>query len=180
MAPAESRSIAPSARPRWANRRVALVAALSPDWFVAGGTIGLAVVTFLLVLQTRGSVRDANEQIKLERNRLEAAQWPRVFPAPSGEWISRQGPVQRSGLVERPTRQERRPGGCTERLRATRLHESGRTDGRAHPVKPRSRRSGGSPARMAATPPSALIAGGSGQAEGTVAAKLDTLSRKKR
>jgi hypothetical protein len=57
------------------------------NWFVAGGTLTLAAVTFLLVTSTNRSVKTATEELRLERERLTASQTPRVFPAPPVEWI---------------------------------------------------------------------------------------------
>jgi hypothetical protein len=60
-----------------------------PGWsfFVAVGTLALAGVTYVLVRATRDSVTSAARQIEIERKRTEAAQWPRVFPAPSADWV---------------------------------------------------------------------------------------------
>lgn len=51
------------------------------DWFVAGGTIMLALFTAWLAWTTRSSVQAATAELRLERQRLDASQTPRVFPA---------------------------------------------------------------------------------------------------
>jgi hypothetical protein len=56
------------------------------NWSVAIGTIAVAVATLLLALVTRRSVRTATDELRLERERLTASQWPRVFPNPPLTW----------------------------------------------------------------------------------------------
>src|SRR4051794_36075094 len=57
------------------------------DWLVAGGTLALAAATYRLVRSTDRSVKTAAAQLGIERNRIEAGQTPRVFPAPPVAWI---------------------------------------------------------------------------------------------
>jgi len=52
---------------------------MTADWFVATGTLALAGATFWLA-------RRAGEQLKVERQRIEAAQRPMVYPLASYEW----------------------------------------------------------------------------------------------
>jgi hypothetical protein len=56
------------------------------NWSVAIGTIAVAVATLALAWVTRRSVRTATDELRLERQRLTAAQWPRVFPNPPLTW----------------------------------------------------------------------------------------------
>jgi len=56
------------------------------DWSVAIGTIAVAVATLALAWVTRRSVKTATDELRLERDRLTASQWPRVFPTPEIAW----------------------------------------------------------------------------------------------
>jgi hypothetical protein len=56
------------------------------NWSVAIGTIAVAVATLALAWVTRRSVRTATDELRLERERLTASQWPRVFPNPPLTW----------------------------------------------------------------------------------------------
>ena len=58
------------------------------DALVAIGTLALAAVTFALVLVTKRSVDAAKDEIGIERRRIEAGQWPRVFPMPLDRWVA--------------------------------------------------------------------------------------------
>jgi hypothetical protein len=59
---------------------------LVANWAVAGGTIAVAVGTLVLAFFTFRSVQGATAELRLERDRLVAAQTPRVFPTPPIEW----------------------------------------------------------------------------------------------
>lgn len=68
---------------------------LATDWakwtaigtlIAAGATIGLASVTVWLVVTTRRMVVRAGDEIAIERQRMDDATRPHVFPAPVGSW----------------------------------------------------------------------------------------------
>lgn len=77
--------------------------AVLASWLVAGGTLALAAGTVFLALETRVSVKAALRQLAIEKDRLAAAQQPRVFPAPRVEWIDGSppyaGPVTRQEVL---------------------------------------------------------------------------------
>jgi hypothetical protein len=52
----------------------------------AGAAIVLGAVTAWLVVTTRRMVSQAGQEIAIERQRIDAATKPRVFPAPTGNW----------------------------------------------------------------------------------------------
>jgi hypothetical protein len=56
------------------------------DWAIGAPTIALAVLTGLLALATFVMARQSRAQVALEKERIEAAQQPHVFPAGSIDW----------------------------------------------------------------------------------------------
>jgi len=67
------------------------VEAMVSDWFVAGGTLGLAGGTVWLVIVTNRMVARAGDQLALEQRRVEASQRPHVYPESPIEWVDGTG-----------------------------------------------------------------------------------------
>jgi hypothetical protein len=71
---------------------------MTSEWVVAGAEIILACGTVFLGLQARNEARSVSqeagqvgEQVKLEREQMEAALRPYVIPAPDSDWSWHQG-----------------------------------------------------------------------------------------
>jgi hypothetical protein len=74
------------------------------EWLVAGGTAALALATYTLAKRAADeaqAVRDeakiVGDQVTLQREQMEVAQRPHVFPAPPGDWAVREGVYGGSG-----------------------------------------------------------------------------------
>ncbi len=67
------------------------------DWAIGAPTIALAVLTGLLALATFFMARQSRAQVALEKERIEAAQQPNVFPAGSIDWSDGAGPYAGRG-----------------------------------------------------------------------------------
>jgi hypothetical protein len=65
---------------------------VSPDWWVAAGTLALAATTGVLAFVTWRMAKSARDEVAIERERIDAATRPVVYPLALYDWVvGRQG-----------------------------------------------------------------------------------------